>query len=179
LKHSFPLDVLMVPTSVLAFSTNGEHLTSNGFSLGETIHLGSFEFIADYFGGLILSPRRSDTGTTFMDSTRSEPQSLWQPMTEDSTDEFHMTSSGGGGSACSCHNPIMAGERSGHSIYDDGSTTGAGIIAAHQPLLRAMSHSLGGVMSMCPCLATQCRARDSVVMEQARYQADDGHGPGA
>jgi hypothetical protein len=32
----------------------------SGFSLGETVYLGSFEFITDYFGGLSLSPRRSD-----------------------------------------------------------------------------------------------------------------------
>jgi hypothetical protein len=69
-QRAFPLDVLMVPSSVLS-SADGEHLTCGGFSLGETIHLGISEFIAHYFGGLSLSPRRSDSGTTFMGSTHS------------------------------------------------------------------------------------------------------------
>jgi hypothetical protein len=54
----FPLDVLMVPLSALAFSADGERLTCDDFSLSETVCLGSFEFIADYFSGLSLSPRR-------------------------------------------------------------------------------------------------------------------------
>jgi hypothetical protein len=74
---SFPLDVLMVPSSALALSTDGERLTYGGFSLGETIHLGRFEFIADYFSGLSLSPRRSDSGIAFMSSNRSGPPSPW------------------------------------------------------------------------------------------------------
>jgi hypothetical protein len=72
---AFPMDVLMVPSSVLTFSTDGECLMCSGFSLGETIHLGSFEFITDYFGGLSLSLRRSNSDTTFMGSTRSGPPS--------------------------------------------------------------------------------------------------------
>jgi hypothetical protein len=42
----FPLEVLMVPSSVIA---DGEHLMCGGFSLSETICLGNFEFIANYF----------------------------------------------------------------------------------------------------------------------------------
>jgi hypothetical protein len=49
----------MVPSSAITVSADGEHLTCGGFSLGETVHLGSFDFIADYFGGLNLSPRRA------------------------------------------------------------------------------------------------------------------------
>jgi hypothetical protein len=71
LQRAFSLDVLMVPSFALAISTVGECLTCGGFSLGETICLGSFKFIADYFGGLSLSPRRSNSGVAFMDSTRS------------------------------------------------------------------------------------------------------------
>jgi hypothetical protein len=41
----------MVPSSVLAFSTDGERLMCSGFSLSKIVHLESFEFIADYFGG--------------------------------------------------------------------------------------------------------------------------------
>jgi hypothetical protein len=36
----------MVPSSVIA---DGEHLMCGGFSLSETICLGNFEFIANYF----------------------------------------------------------------------------------------------------------------------------------
>jgi hypothetical protein len=56
LQHSFPLDVLMVPSLVLIIAIGGECLLCDGFSLGETICFGSLEFIADRFGGLILSP---------------------------------------------------------------------------------------------------------------------------
>jgi hypothetical protein len=96
LQRAFPLDVPMVPSSALAFSADGERLTYGGFSLGETIRLGRFEFIAIYFDGLSLSPRMSDSGTTFMGSTHSVPPSPRWAMIEDSTEEFHMASSVGG-----------------------------------------------------------------------------------
>jgi hypothetical protein len=88
----------MVPSSVLAFSTDDERLTCGGFTLGKTVDLGGFEFIVDYFGGLSLSPRTGDSGTTFMGSTRSGPLSPWWTMIENSTEEFHTASSRGGGS---------------------------------------------------------------------------------
>jgi hypothetical protein len=37
----------MVPSSALAVATNSECMTFNGYSLGKTIRLGSFEFIAN------------------------------------------------------------------------------------------------------------------------------------
>jgi hypothetical protein len=77
LQCAFPLDVLMVPSSVIAVVADGEHLTCGGFSLGVTVCLGNFEFIADYFGGLSLSPRRADTGATFMGSSRSGVSTPW------------------------------------------------------------------------------------------------------
>jgi hypothetical protein len=49
----------MVPSFAIAVTTNREHLMCDGFSRGETIRLGNFEFIADYFGGLSLYPRRA------------------------------------------------------------------------------------------------------------------------
>jgi hypothetical protein len=60
----------MVPSSVITFAADGECLTFDGFSLGKPIHLGSFEFITDYFGSLSLSPQRGcgDSGTAFMGS---------------------------------------------------------------------------------------------------------------
>jgi hypothetical protein len=51
---------------MITLTTDDECLTCVGFSLGATIHLGSFEFISDYFGNLSLSPRRGDSGTSFM-----------------------------------------------------------------------------------------------------------------
>jgi hypothetical protein len=60
LQCAFHLDVPMVPSSALVVATDGECLTCGGFFLSETIHLRSFEFIADYFGGLSLSPKRNN-----------------------------------------------------------------------------------------------------------------------
>jgi hypothetical protein len=48
---AFPLYVLMVPLSALTVAANGDHLTCGGFSLSETVRLGSFEFITDYIDG--------------------------------------------------------------------------------------------------------------------------------
>jgi hypothetical protein len=56
LQHVFPLDVLMVPLSMLVVATGGERLLCGGFTLGETICFGCLEFITNRFGGLSLSP---------------------------------------------------------------------------------------------------------------------------
>jgi hypothetical protein len=61
----------MVHSSAFALSTNGERLMCSGFSLSETIYFGGHEFITDCFDGLSLSPRRNDSGATFIGSTRS------------------------------------------------------------------------------------------------------------
>jgi hypothetical protein len=66
----------MVPSSAILVVANSERLTCSGFSLCETVCLGNFEFIADYFGGLSLSLRRGDEGTAFMGSTRSGASTL-------------------------------------------------------------------------------------------------------
>jgi hypothetical protein len=97
LQHAFPLDVLMVPLSAINVAANGERLMCSGFSLGKLIHLGNFEFINDYFGGLSLSPRRGDSGTAFTDSTCSGTSSPRWAMIEDSAIEFLTTSSEHGG----------------------------------------------------------------------------------
>jgi hypothetical protein len=39
LQCAFPLDVMRVPSSVITVATDGECLTCDGFSLGETVHL--------------------------------------------------------------------------------------------------------------------------------------------
>jgi hypothetical protein len=44
----------MVPSSTITVAADGERLTCGGFSLGVTVHLGNFEFIANYFSGLSL-----------------------------------------------------------------------------------------------------------------------------
>jgi hypothetical protein len=56
LQRAFPIDIPMVPSSVLAITSDGECLSCSGFSLSETIRFGSLEFITDLFGGLSLSP---------------------------------------------------------------------------------------------------------------------------
>jgi hypothetical protein len=143
LQHAFPFGVLMVPSSTHAFSADGECLTCGGFFLDETVRLGNFEFITDYFSGLSLSPRRSDSGTTFMGSTRSRPpfpwwvsrghhrgvpygfkwrRGLWPVLSQKARC---------GGSTCSHDNPSMVGGRFGHAVYDDGSIAGTGTMVAH------------------------------------------------
>jgi hypothetical protein len=74
----------MVLSFVISIAADGVHLTCSGFSLVETVCLGNFEFIADYFGNLSLSPRRGDAGATFMVSTRSGASTLRWAMMEDS-----------------------------------------------------------------------------------------------
>jgi hypothetical protein len=77
LQRAFPLNVLMVPSSVITVTADGECLTCGGFSFGETVCLGNFEFIADYFDGLSLYPRRGDSSVAFMGSTISGAPSPW------------------------------------------------------------------------------------------------------
>jgi hypothetical protein len=83
----------MVPSSANIITAYGERLTCYGFSLGETVRLVKYEFIADYFGGLSLSPRRGDVDAIFMGSTRRRASTPWWAMIEDSTEEFLMVSS--------------------------------------------------------------------------------------
>jgi hypothetical protein len=59
----------MVPSSSITLAIDSDHLMCGGFSLSETVCLVIFEFIADYFGGLSLSPGKGDKGATFMGST--------------------------------------------------------------------------------------------------------------
>jgi hypothetical protein len=91
------MDVPMVHSLTLAITIDGEHLTCGGFSLGEKVHFGSLEFIADCYGGLSLSPKGSDSGTVLMGTTHSRSLSL-RAMIEEST-EFYTTSSREGASA--------------------------------------------------------------------------------
>jgi hypothetical protein len=93
----FPQAVLMFPSSSITVATDGERLTCIGFSLGEPVRLGNFEFSANYFSGMSLSPRGSGEGAIFVGSTRSGASTPQQATTEDSTEEYLMTSSGEGG----------------------------------------------------------------------------------
>jgi hypothetical protein len=106
---AFPLDILMVPSFALTVSADGERLTCGGFSLGKTVHLGSFEFIIDYFSNLSLFAWRNDLGITFMGSTQGGPPSPWWDMIEDSTEEFHTASSGEG----ALTSPLLGGTTRG------------------------------------------------------------------
>jgi hypothetical protein len=86
----------MVPSSMIIIVADDERLTCDGFSLGETVRLGHFEFIVNYFSGLSLSHRRSDASATFMVSTQSGAPTPRRATIEDSVEEFHTTSSGEG-----------------------------------------------------------------------------------
>jgi hypothetical protein len=76
----------MVPPSSITIATKGECLTSGGISLGETVHLGNFEFIADYFGSLSISQWKGDQRATFMGSTHTGASSKQRAMIENSTE---------------------------------------------------------------------------------------------
>jgi hypothetical protein len=58
----------MVPSSMLAISTSDERLSCDGFSLGQTIHFGSLEFIVDHFGDLSFSPMGDSSDVVVMGS---------------------------------------------------------------------------------------------------------------
>jgi hypothetical protein len=130
LQCAFPLDVLMVPSSVLTVAANGERL--------------SCEFITDYFNGLSLSPRRDGSDAAVMGSSHSRPPSPLCAMIGDSNEEFHTASDGEGwidlpsprrhntgGFTRPHHNHIVAGEYSDHSSYGDDSTATSGAVAGH------------------------------------------------
>jgi hypothetical protein len=89
----------MVHSSALTIATDGEYFTCDGFSFGETVRLGSFEFIANYFSGLSLSPRRRISGAAVMGSTYSGSPSPRWAVIEDSTEELHTVSHEEGGSS--------------------------------------------------------------------------------
>jgi hypothetical protein len=80
LQHTFPLDVSMVPSSVITVTADDECLTCGGFYLGKIVHLGSFEFITDYFSSLSLYPMRGDSSAAYMGSTlfRTRPSASSQ-----------------------------------------------------------------------------------------------------
>jgi hypothetical protein len=87
-------------SSALAVAANGERLSGGGFSLGETIHFGSIEFITDFFGNLSLPPRRDISDAAVMGSIHSGPPSPLRAMIGNYTEEFHTALDGkeGGGS---------------------------------------------------------------------------------
>jgi hypothetical protein len=87
----------MVHTSTLTITTDGDHLTSGGFSFDEPIRFGSMEFIFDCFVSLSLSPKGSGSGAVFMGMAHSGSPSL-RTILEDFADELYMTSSGEGSS---------------------------------------------------------------------------------
>jgi hypothetical protein len=97
LQSGFSLYVLMVPSSGITVTVDGERLTCGGFSLGETICFGSLEFIADFFGGLCLSLGREGSDATVIGATHNGPPSPLRAMIWDSAEEFHTTSDGEGG----------------------------------------------------------------------------------
>jgi hypothetical protein len=96
LQRATPLDVLMAPSSSISIIADDEHLACGGFSLGKPIRLGNFEFIANYFGGLCLSPGWGNEGTVFEGSTHSGESTPQWATFKDSTEEFLTVSSGEG-----------------------------------------------------------------------------------
>jgi hypothetical protein len=107
---------------------DGERLMCGGFSLSETIHFGSLEFIADCFSGLSLSPKGSNSGAIFVGTTRSGSPSLWS-MIENSADEFYMASSGGGALA----SPSPGGIARGHCLLPSQPHHGQKVLQPRRP----------------------------------------------
>jgi hypothetical protein len=96
LQCVFPLDVMMVPLSAIAVTTDGERLTCSVLSPSETVCLGNFKFITNYFSSLSLSPKRGDEGAPFTGSTCGGASTLWWAMIEVSTKDFLIASCGEG-----------------------------------------------------------------------------------
>jgi hypothetical protein len=161
----------MVPSSALTTFTDGERLMCDGFSLDETVYFGSFEFIVDCFGGLSLSPRRNNSGATIMGSTHSRSPSPRWAMIEDSTEEFHMVSSGEGAPASF----LSHGTERGLFLPLSQPRHGWRILWPLKPLhrfcrgrrRRGRTHFSGGATNASPCSATQRQARGSATTSQA------------
>jgi hypothetical protein len=84
----------MLHSPKLAVIDNNKHQIDVGFTLGETIHIGSMEFIADHFGSLSLSDKGNVSSVMFVGMAHSGSPSL-HTILEDSADEGDTTSSGG------------------------------------------------------------------------------------
>jgi hypothetical protein len=133
----------MVATSAITIATDGERLTCGGFSLSETVHLGILEFIADYFCGLSLSPRRGNSGAAFMGSTHSGRPSPQRAMIEDSTEEFLTASSMEG-----CFDlPSPKRHDTGFPPSPITTTVDDDVVARYRPPFRATPHSSKGAAS--------------------------------
>jgi hypothetical protein len=57
----------MVHSPKLVITTNEGHQIDSGFTLGETIRIGSLEFIDDRFGSWSLSAEGNDSGVVFVE----------------------------------------------------------------------------------------------------------------
>jgi hypothetical protein len=88
----------MVHSLKLTIITDGKRHTGIGFSPGETIYLGSLEFIADRFDSMSLSLDESDSGVVFVGMVPSGSSSLYTIL-EESTNEGDTASNGGGSSS--------------------------------------------------------------------------------
>jgi hypothetical protein len=169
LQCTSPLDVLMVSSSSIAITTDGERLACGGFSLSEPIRLGNLEFIIDYFGGQSLSPWKGNEGAVFVGSIHSGASTPHWALVEDSTEEFLTASSGEG----SFGHPYPRWRSTGASFaptttaIGKGGTlattrfppTDGGAVARNQSPLRASSCSPQRTTDASPCSASQCRAR--------------------
>jgi hypothetical protein len=70
------LNVSTVRSSKPTIVANKNNLTGAGFTLGETIHFGSLEFIVDHFGNLSLSSEESGSGAIFIGMVHNGSPSL-------------------------------------------------------------------------------------------------------
>jgi hypothetical protein len=156
LQRAFPLDVMMVPSSVFVTAAGGKHLSRDGFSLGETICFGNLDFINDQFDGLSLSPLGDGSGAIIMGPTHGGPLLLQWTMMGDPTEGFPMAPNGevrtdlpfsGRQRGCSSHfnhNHTAPRELSGQSSYNDHSAMAGDTMIERQGPPRAMVRLSGG-----------------------------------
>jgi hypothetical protein len=90
----FALNISMVHSPKLVGGRGGKHQTGISFTLGETIHFGSLEFIAGHFGPMRLSSKENDSGIVFIGMVHNRSSSL-HAILEDSIDEGEIASSRG------------------------------------------------------------------------------------
>jgi hypothetical protein len=127
----FPLNVLMVHSPKPTIITNSNRQTDVGFTLGETIHFGSLEFITDRFSSLSLPLEGSDSGGIFVGMVHSRSSSLHAILAEGEARLPHLLRMQCGDPDCPHHSHITTRRHSSTTDHPDGPTVDHRTTARH------------------------------------------------